>query len=179
MDKEKISLEQTLALEDAVAYLEDLAAGLRAGRLLIAQGDRSMELTPPDSVDIEVEARQKKGKVKFSLELEWQPPIAPSEEVVITPLEPGAAPGGDDVPDLRVGVRSTATEPLAGAPAPEPGPKPRDVVDLTAPKAKAEAKSKPAKTAAKKAAKKATKKKAPAKRASPKKAPAPGAAAKK
>jgi hypothetical protein len=30
MEKDKISLEQSMALEDAIAYLEDLADGFRA-----------------------------------------------------------------------------------------------------------------------------------------------------
>ncbi|WP_211234119.1 amphi-Trp domain-containing protein [Desulfocurvus vexinensis] len=87
MEKDKISLEQTMALEDAIAYLEDLADGFRAGKVIVAQGDTSLELVPADSVEVEVEARVKKGKAKFSLELEWRTPMEPGEQVVITPVE--------------------------------------------------------------------------------------------
>lgn len=87
MEKDKISLEQTMALEDAIAYLEDLADGFRAGKVIVAQGDTSLELLPADSVEVEVEARVKKGKAKFSLELEWRTPMEPGEQVVITPVE--------------------------------------------------------------------------------------------
>ncbi len=116
MEKDKISLEQSMALEDAIAYLEDLADGFRAGRVIVAQGDASLELIPADSVEVEVEARVKKGKAKFSLELEWRMPVEPGEQVVITPVD-AEAPAPEAAPE------AAKPAPKAEAPAAKDAPK--------------------------------------------------------
>lgn len=119
MEKDKISLEQSMALEDAIAYLEDLADGFRAGRVIVAQGDTSLELVPADSVDVEVEARVKKGKAKFSLELEWRTPVEPGEQVVLTPVETDMpapeAPAAPKPPKAEAKPAPEAPKPAAPA----------------------------------------------------------------
>lgn len=119
MEKDKISLEQTMALEDAIAYLEDLADGFRAGKVIVAQGDTSLELVPADSVEVEVEARVKKGKAKFSLELEWRTPMEPGEQVVITPVE--TDPPAPEVPKAEAKVSEAPKAPAKDTAAPKEG----------------------------------------------------------
>ncbi|HEU6437819.1 MAG TPA: amphi-Trp domain-containing protein [Nitratidesulfovibrio sp.] len=70
-EKQKVSIEQHMAYADAVAYLEALLKGFREGRIVVERGGESVVLTPPQSVNVEIEARRKGDKQKFSLELEW------------------------------------------------------------------------------------------------------------
>lgn len=70
-EKQKVSIEQQMAYADAVAYLEALLKGFKEGRIVVERGGESVVLTPPQSVNVEIEARRKGDKQKFSLELEW------------------------------------------------------------------------------------------------------------
>lgn len=70
-EKQKVSIEQQMAYTDAVAYLEALLKGFKEGRIVVERGGESVVLTPPQSVNVEIEARRKGDKQKFSLELEW------------------------------------------------------------------------------------------------------------
>ena len=70
-EKQKVSIEQHMAYADAVAYLEALLKGFKEGRIVVERGGESVVLTPPQNVNVEIEARRKGDKQKFSLELEW------------------------------------------------------------------------------------------------------------
>ncbi|MES9995695.1 amphi-Trp domain-containing protein [Desulfovibrio aminophilus] len=83
MEKEKckVSIDQYVEVKQVVAYLEDLVRGLKAGSIMVQHGEESVVLTPPDMVEMEVEAKQKKDKSKFALELSWRAaPAAAREE---------------------------------------------------------------------------------------------------
>ncbi|MGE4293884.1 MAG: amphi-Trp domain-containing protein [Desulfovibrio sp.] len=71
MDKGKIEVKQMLAYDDALGYLEDLVASFREGRIVVRKGEEFVTLTPLETVEIEVSAKHKKDKQKFSLELSW------------------------------------------------------------------------------------------------------------
>ncbi|SHL15490.1 amphi-Trp domain-containing protein [Desulfatibacillum alkenivorans DSM 16219] len=90
MSGNKVSQSQTMELEKVAAYLEDLAASFKEGKIVVAKGDEFVTLTPPEQVFVEVEAKAKKDKNKFSLELSWRAlgPVDGGESLVISSEEP-------------------------------------------------------------------------------------------
>lgn len=82
MEKEKckVEIEQYVETKEAIKYLEDLVKGLKSGTIVIQHGEESVTLTPPDMVELELEAKQKKDKSKFVLELSWKSLPATAEE---------------------------------------------------------------------------------------------------
>jgi amphi-Trp domain-containing protein len=88
MDKNKIEVKQVMAYEDALGYLEALVKSFREGRIVVRKGEEFLTLTPPESVEIEVSAKQKKNKEKFSLELSWLAYEEDGEALIITDKEP-------------------------------------------------------------------------------------------
>lgn len=91
MDKSKIAMKQVLAYNDAVGYLEALLKSFREGRIVVRKGEEFVTLTPPENVEIEVSAKQKKDKEKFSLELSWTCVEEGGEPLVITDKLPEPA----------------------------------------------------------------------------------------
>ncbi|WP_022661567.1 amphi-Trp domain-containing protein [Paucidesulfovibrio longus] len=100
MDKNKIEVKQVMAYEDALGYLEALVKGFREGRIVVRRGEEFLTLTPPENVEIEVSAKQKKNKEKFSLELSWLAYEDEGEPLVISDKEPEPkkAEGCDSTP---------------------------------------------------------------------------------
>jgi len=118
-EKQKVSIEQQMAYTDAVAYLEALLKGFKEGRIVVERGGESVVLTPPQHVNVEIEARRKGDKQKFSLELEWS--AAPA--VVEDPLTISAdLPTTDDAKPCDKGCPTTApagaAKPAEAKPAP-------------------------------------------------------------
>lgn len=72
MSKQSVSLEKTMGLTEAIAYLEDLVTSLKVGRIEVTEGEKKVILCPPSMLDVEVEAKVKKDKQKFALELSWK-----------------------------------------------------------------------------------------------------------
>lgn len=146
MEKDKLELTTIMGLADAADYLEAFAEGLRAGRILVERGEDSLVLGPPDLVQVEVGAKSKKGRQKFSLEVQWQV-AASAEPLRIEPVRESAAP---EVPEQAAPEAPAVPEPEAG-PAPKPEQEPEAAAKPKAkPKAKKPAaKAKPAKGPAK------------------------------
>ncbi|MBF0509720.1 MAG: amphi-Trp domain-containing protein [Deltaproteobacteria bacterium] len=71
MDKPKIELKNSMGRNEVITYLEGLVEGFKAGKIVLVQGDQILEMTVPEVVQVEVEAKQKKDKAKFALELTW------------------------------------------------------------------------------------------------------------
>lgn len=71
MEKNKLTVSQTLEFAKATNYLEDLLQSFKTGTILVSLGEESLELTPAPFVKVEVAAKVKKGRQKFSLELAW------------------------------------------------------------------------------------------------------------
>ncbi len=89
MEKTKISVEQTMAYEDAVAYLEDILASFKSKKIVVQRGEEFLAMIPPETVDVELSAKMKKGKAKLSLELSWRDVAAEGETgVKISDSEP-------------------------------------------------------------------------------------------
>ncbi len=118
-EKQKVSIEQHMAYTDAVAYLEALLKGFKEGRIVVERGGESVVLTPPQSVNVEIEARRKGDKQKFSLELEWSaaPAVVEDPLTISADLPKAEAPCDKGCPTA---APAEAAKP-ATAPA-KPGP---------------------------------------------------------
>ncbi|BBD07077.1 amphi-Trp domain-containing protein [Desulfovibrio ferrophilus] len=91
MGKDKISLKAVQGRAQAAEYLEEFAKSLRAGKILIEQDEDSLMLCPPDVVDLEVQAKSKKGSQKFSLEVVWSTDQE-QQAIRILPVDDDAMP---------------------------------------------------------------------------------------
>jgi amphi-Trp domain-containing protein len=80
METGKIEVKQTLPYKEAVRYLEDLVASLKEGTIVVSREQEHVTLTPAETVGIELSAKTKKGKAKFSLELSWAEECASAAE---------------------------------------------------------------------------------------------------
>ncbi len=67
-----------VAREEAVALLEEILAGLKAGKVNIESGDEKLKLEPPDQVVVAVRARQKFKTEGVTLRVKW--PRKPSDK---------------------------------------------------------------------------------------------------
>jgi amphi-Trp domain-containing protein len=66
-----ISFQGNMTREEATAYFEAIAAGLRRGSLLFRRGDDQLALAPASHVEVHVKASGKEHKAKVSFELSW------------------------------------------------------------------------------------------------------------
>lgn len=141
MEKQKISVKMHLPYEEAVSYLEDLLKSLKAGTVVVESGGDHVTMKPAGNVAVEIEAKVKKDKQKFGLEIEWTD-AAPGD-LTISDTEPAPVP-----------AEAAETAPVPA----EPAKVPAKATPAKTP-AKQPAKKNPAKrTAGKKAAKPAKKK---------------------
>lgn len=87
MGKDKLKSKNTMTRDDLVAYLETVLAGLKQGTLILDNEERPLILRPSDSIEAELEIKQKSDKEKLELKLSWVPnkmqPLTP----VATQLE--------------------------------------------------------------------------------------------
>jgi amphi-Trp domain-containing protein len=77
MEKDKIELKAVMEPAEVAEYLSALAKGFKAGRIVVEKDGECLELCPEPGAkaEVEVEARIKKDKAKFSLELSWRLPL--------------------------------------------------------------------------------------------------------
>lgn len=73
MGKDKFKSKSTMSREDLIAYLETVLAGLRQGSLILDNEERPLILRPSDSIEAELEIKQKSDKEKLELKLSWAP----------------------------------------------------------------------------------------------------------
>lgn len=80
MEKDKIELKTTMETSEVADYLTALAKGFRAGRIVVEKDGEHLVLSPAamSKAEVEIEARIKKDKAKFSLELSWL--LAPEQD---------------------------------------------------------------------------------------------------
>ena len=72
--KKEVSYEGQVELAKAIAYLESVVSGLKAGTVSVQQGDDFLTVKPTSSVKFAVEARRKKDKESLAFELKWETP---------------------------------------------------------------------------------------------------------
>jgi amphi-Trp domain-containing protein len=78
MEKTKVSFRQAMESQDAVKLLGGLVESLKAGKIVVEQGEEFISMDPAGKVDVEIEAKQKKDKGELSIELSWK--LAEAEE---------------------------------------------------------------------------------------------------
>ncbi|MCE5301033.1 MAG: amphi-Trp domain-containing protein [Spirochaetia bacterium] len=71
MGKKEVSVKTDLDSKQAVAMIEELAAGLKKGKIYLQKGEEYVELDMSPVVSLEIEAVQKKHKGRVSIEIEW------------------------------------------------------------------------------------------------------------
>lgn len=72
MKKKKIEIDELMSRERVADFLQTVAIGLRQGSIELNDDEETLTLTPPDILAVEIGAKQKKDKSKFSLELSWK-----------------------------------------------------------------------------------------------------------
>ena len=88
MSKEqRVQFDGFLELEQAAAYLEDIARGIRTGTLSLRHGGEAVTLSPRPMLKVELEAKQSKDKEKVELEIKWR--RAPEQSGAELDIEPG------------------------------------------------------------------------------------------
>ncbi len=125
MEKQKISLSTRLLCADAAGVVEALAEGLKERCLKVQKGDETLVLSPPEAVDVDVEAKVRDGRGKFMIEISWRIPddetVAACEEVANLPGRDHLAPLGcadvEEVGDIDLDVALKKADKPAKAPA--------------------------------------------------------------
>ena len=70
--KNKVKATGTVEFQRAITYLEELLEKLKAGDLVLSHGENSVVFHPKEAVELEIEAKEKDGKQKFSFEMSWK-----------------------------------------------------------------------------------------------------------
>lgn len=73
MGKDKFKSKSTMTREDLITYLETVLTGLRQGSLILDNEERPLILRPSDTIEAELEIKQKSDKEKLELKLSWAP----------------------------------------------------------------------------------------------------------
>jgi amphi-Trp domain-containing protein len=72
MSKQEISYKRLADKQEVISYLQALAQSFEDGRIVVAHGEKAVDLAPPSVVTLEIEAKQKKDKTKFGFEIIWK-----------------------------------------------------------------------------------------------------------
>lgn len=95
METNKVELKQIQKISEVITYLEGLLKGFKAGKIVVQQGESFVSMVPAEQVEVEVAAKKKKNKEKFSIELSWHSAVC-SEPVTITTKEPISTPPAEE-----------------------------------------------------------------------------------
>lgn len=76
MEVHELELETTAELTQAIAYLEDIVAGLKSGRICVQHEEDELLLSPQRTVTVRLKAKQKEAKESISLKVSWEMPKA-------------------------------------------------------------------------------------------------------
>jgi len=71
MEKRKIDVKMSLSYTEVVAYLEDLLKSFRSRKIVVQKGTDHVVMTPPDQVEVKIEAKIKKDRQSIGFELSW------------------------------------------------------------------------------------------------------------
>jgi len=132
MEKDKIEFKTIMETAEVADYLTALAKGFRAGRIVVEKDGEHLVLSPAamSKAEVEIEARIKKDKAKFSLELCWQLAQEEDEGAAFKIGSELSKPDeykklGDKEPDLKDDAKAAEAEGKRPAPQ-EPAAKPVD-----------------------------------------------------
>jgi amphi-Trp domain-containing protein len=111
MNKDKIEVKTTMENAAVAEYLIALAKGFKNGVISVEKGEERLTFFPVETAEVEVEARVKKDKARFSLEISWR--VAGSQDdaagLKISAGAP-AAPKLDAAKDAKPDAKSTGKD---------------------------------------------------------------------
>jgi amphi-Trp domain-containing protein len=76
MEKKTIEIEETMTREQVADYFRMLANGLQNGSMELTDAAETLTLSPAGMIAVEIAAKQKKDKSKFTMEISWRCPEA-------------------------------------------------------------------------------------------------------
>ena len=109
METSKISLKQMMEIKEAANYLQDLAKSIKKGKVVVQQGEDFVDLKMSDTVTVKIEARIKKDKSKFKLDLYWRN-MPEGEHDAVTITSEAKPPAESDSPAAAVKVPDQEAE---------------------------------------------------------------------
>ena len=71
MEKKQIMFDESMERKQVVKYLEKMVKELNEGKVIIKTDGESLAIEPQDTIRLEVEAKQKKGRERLEIELSW------------------------------------------------------------------------------------------------------------
>ena len=115
MSKKEIEIKTWVSREAMVKHLQDLAACLAQGRIVLERGGEYLEFTPGQSMELELEGAHKKGQQKISIEMIWRQVVAEpyDEPLKISPEAPPAPPVIAASPEEAPEAAAVAVEPVS------------------------------------------------------------------
>ncbi len=122
MSKKGIAVKGTMDFNSVVSFLEDVVKSFKEGKVVVQRGEEFVTLTPAENMEVEVEAAEKKGKQKLSIELEWRAEV---ELAGAVPFKVSA-----DEPELPEPELPEPELPEPEAPAQDAGAEPKVAVTL-------------------------------------------------
>lgn len=108
--KREITWKESVELEKAMEYLDDIIGQLRMGKFVIEKDGESLTFEPEGRVDLEVEVKVKEGKEKLEIELSCSSEKDSGEEEGEEVEEPAALEPEDE---SRTGLAAKML-PIAG-----------------------------------------------------------------
>lgn len=72
--------EERKSLSEIAAFLRAAADGLERGVLILAQGERRVEVGPPGEVVLEIEYEVEDDEHELEIEIKWRAQAAPAAE---------------------------------------------------------------------------------------------------
>ena len=93
MEKKSIEIEETMTRTQVADFFRKVAEGLQSGSIELKSAEETLTLTPAELISVEIGAKQKKDKTKFSLEIAWR-------------CRETAAGGAEEVADEKQGENS-------------------------------------------------------------------------
>jgi amphi-Trp domain-containing protein len=78
--KGEVKIKRSMEAEALADVLDDLVKSFREGTVCVEQGGEFVTLKPGGRIEVEMEAGQKKGKQKLSVELSWRQVDVQEEE---------------------------------------------------------------------------------------------------
>ena len=72
MSKEKFEFARIASPEEIAEYLTSLAVGLKRGEVSLESGERTLHLTPPADLKLDLRVRDKDEKGKIVIEIGWK-----------------------------------------------------------------------------------------------------------
>jgi amphi-Trp domain-containing protein len=123
MSKHKIQVKQTMETTEVIAYLEELLKCFKEGKIVVEKGEETISMDLPETVKVEIGAKQKEDKGGFSLEMSWKSeapevmePIRISQcEPVDSPLQPAEETGPEEGEPGPITARTESSPVAAGS----------------------------------------------------------------